>query len=497
MASCVIAVESERATALLAADLAMAATAGDCFLLSGDLGAGKSTFARAFIRVFAGDPGLEVPSPTFTLVQTYAARLPVSHFDLYRIGDPGEVDELGFEEARNGGIVLVEWPEKASGAMPAQAALSLRFEGLGGARRVTVSGEGAIYDRFLRSRTIRSFLDDNGYREAKRQFFQGDASARAYETVEAAGHAPAILMNAPRRPDGPPVRDGLPYSRLAHLAEDVVPFVAIASRLREMDLAAPRIPAADLDAGLLIVEDLGRTGVLDRHGRPRVECYEAAIDVLAALHEAPLERTISLGETVYGVPAYDNRALAIETELLTDWYLPWRNGRPAAEDERQSYRAAWEKPFAMAGQSEKALVLRDYHSPNLIWRPDELGLKRIGIIDFQDAVIGPSAYDVASLVQDARVDIDPDLAERLLLRYEERRMQANPLFDRPAFRAAYAIMAAQRAAKIFGIFVRLKVRDGKPGYIQHLPRIERYMKAVIGHEALQPLRSWLSGAGIV
>ena len=496
MSEIVIAVGNEAETALLAADAAMAAARSDCLLLSGNLGAGKSTFARAFIRAFTAIPHLEVPSPTFTLVQTYEARIPISHFDLYRISEASELDELGFDEALGDGIVLVEWPEKADSDMPKDG-LRIRFEGTGSQRTITVTGSGPSFERFERSRTIRKFLDENGFPEAVRAFFQGDASARAYETVESTGQAPAILMNAPRRPDGPPVRNGLPYSQIAHLAEDVVPFVAIAARLKALGFAAPAIPAQDLENGLLIVEDLGRDGVLDENGRPRAECYEAAIDVLAALHETPLERSIHVRGKPYVVPHYDEAALAIETELLTDWYLPWKRGEAASDEERARYQAVWKEPFAFVREAEQALVLRDYHSPNLIWRPEEQGLHRIGIIDFQDALIGPSAYDVASLVQDARVDVDPALASDLLARYEAQRASANPAFDRDAFRAAYAVMAAQRSAKLYGIFVRLKVRDGKPGYIRHLPRIERHMHAVIDHAVLAPVRAWLADAGLI
>jgi aminoglycoside/choline kinase family phosphotransferase len=169
---------------------------------------------------------------------------------------------------------------------------------------------------------------------------------------------------------------------------------------------------------------------------------------------------------------------------------------PVPDQERQAYLDLWHGLFERLEIAEKALVLRDYHSPNLIWRPERTGLDRLGIIDFQDAMIGPSAYDVASLCQDARVTVDPHLAGQLLDRYVAVRQGANPDFDEAGFREAYAIMAAQRAAKILGIFVRLKQRDGKPGYLRHLPRIEAYISASLAHPTLQPLRNWFTKAGI-
>ncbi len=184
-------------------------------------------------------------------------------------------------------------------------------------------------------------------------------------------------------------------------------------------------------------------------------------------------------------------------ELLTDWYLPWRRGAPVLDIERQAYLDLWSGLFERLRAVEKSLVLRDYHSPNLIWRKDRSGLERLGLIDFQDALIGPSAYDVASLCQDARVNVEPDLADALITRYIAARRRADPGYDAEAFAEAYAIMAAQRAAKILGIFVRLHQRDGKSGYLRHLPRIEAYIAASLAHPALHPLRSWFAQVGIV
>lgn len=483
------------ATMCLAEDVALAMKPGDCVCLSGDLGAGKTTFARALIRAIADDPDLEVPSPTFTLVQVYELRLPVAHFDLYRLGSADELDELGLEDALTDGVALIEWPERAAERLPPDP-VEIGFEGLGADRTATISATADFLDRFHRSRAVRAFINKAGLTGAERRHLQGDASSRTYEKVRFEGREPVILMNAPPRPDGPPIRDGLPYSRIAHLAEDVVPFVAIARWLRGQGFAAPDILAEDLDQGFLLVENLGSEGILDRHGVPVAERYELAIDCLAALHSNIPPTTIPVAGAEHHVPAYDPRAMQIEVELLTDWYLPWRTGHPVSDADREDYLAKWSELFSRLQTAEEALVLRDYHSPNLIWRGELEGFDRLGIIDFQDAMIGPSAYDVASLCQDARVTIEPQLADRLIARYIAGRQQADHAFDAPAFREAYAIMATQRAAKILGIFVRLDKRDGKPAYLRHLPRIEAYIAQSLLHPALQPLRSWFTRVGI-
>ncbi|OCW56044.1 tRNA threonylcarbamoyladenosine biosynthesis protein TsaE [Hoeflea olei] len=482
-------------TRLFAEDVALALKPGDCLCLSGDLGAGKSTFARALIRAVADDPELEVPSPTFTLVQSYRFRLPIAHLDLYRIGSPEEVDELGLDDALSEGAALIEWPERALEALP-EDRITFGFEGLGDSRAVTVTAPSGFAARLARSRAARQFLADAGYGSAARRHLQGDASARSYETIRSEGREPVILMNSPRQPDGPPIRDGLPYSQIAHLAEDVVPFIAIDHWLRAQGLSAPEIFAADAAQGFLLIENLGSEGVVDADGHPVPERYGLAIDCLADLHGKSLPPVLAVGESRHRVPAYDPCAMQIEVELLTDWYLPHRRGAAVPDAERAAYFTIWQDLFARLQGAEQALVLRDYHSPNLIWRGDREGLDRLGIIDFQDAMIGPSAYDVASLCQDARVTVPEALADQLLARYIAARRAADPGFDADSFREAYAIMAAQRAAKILGIFVRLNKRDGKPGYMRHLPRIEAYIAASLAHPVLQPLRFWFTQAGI-
>ena len=224
--------KDEAATIELGEDLALALKAGDCLALSGDLGAGKSTLARAFLRAMADDEELEVPSPTFTLVQSYELRIPVSHFDLYRLADVSELDELGFDEALSEGICLVEWPENALSALP-KSRLTAIFSHLGDGRLVKITGEAATLLRIERSLAIRTFLRQRGYGHAKRRHLSGDASARAYERILVSGEPTRILMDSARHKPGPILQDGKYYQQLAHLAEDVIPFVAIDRDIRQ------------------------------------------------------------------------------------------------------------------------------------------------------------------------------------------------------------------------------------------------------------------------
>lgn len=475
----------EAATRQAGNDIAAALKKGDVVALHGDLGAGKTTLARAIVRSLAGDGDLEVPSPTFTLVQAYPGRLPVAHFDLYRIGDADEMLELGLDEALADGAALVEWPDRAGIYLP-ETTIHVKLLENGPGRRMTVEGPDTALARLERSFAIREFLYAAGRGGAVRSYLAGDASARGYETVERDG-VRELLMNAPQQPDGPPIRDGKPYSQIAHLAESVLPFVAIDEALRAQGLSAPDIRAADMDAGLLLIEDLGRDIVLDEAGKPIEERYRASAEMLGEMHARKWDAGIDLANgDSYHVPAYDRSAMAIETELLIDWYLPFAAGRPATEEERNVFQATWQRLFERLEAAEKSLVLRDFHSPNIIWRGAEEGVDRIGIIDFQDALIGPAAYDVASLAMDARVTIPEVLEAGIRDAYVEARGTG---FDRAGFDEAYAIMAAQRNSKIVGIFVRLDRRDGKPQYLRHLPRIRDYLDRATRHEALAELRA--------
>jgi N-acetylmuramate 1-kinase len=489
----VLTLADEAATRRLAADVANMLEPGDFVALSGDLGAGKTTFVRAMIVHLANDAAIEVPSPTFTLVQHYdLPRFRVVHADLYRVGGAGELAELGLDDMADS-VVAMEWPDRAGSALPKDRidiAFSLSPGGGAEHRLVQMEGHGTATGRVSRLGAMLGFLDKAGFATAGRARIAGDASSRSYERLYLGGK-PFILMNAPRRPDGPPVRDGLPYSAIAHLAEDVVPFIAMANGLRERGFSAPKVLAADRDAGFLMLEDLGtELLVAGDPPAPIPERYERAVDVLVDLHRHDLPGSLPVPpHGTYQVPAYDLRAFLIEVELLFDWYLP-RCGIAATEEARAEFLSMWQAALAPALAARKTWVLRDFHSPNLLWLAGRPGLAAVGLLDFQDALMGPEAFDVASLAQDARVDVTGELETALCARYVEGRRTYDPGFDADKFTQIYATLAAQRATKILGIFARLDRRDGKPQYLRHLPRIHAYVHRALRHPALAALRGW-------
>ena len=489
-----IALANETATAHLMADLALLLGAGDVITLSGDLGAGKTAAARAMIRYLADDDTLEVPSPTFTLVQSYEfTSFPLLHADLYRISDPSEMDEIGLSPLPEGVLALIEWPERAGGTLPPDCidiALSHRPALGSNARAAEITGFGKGAALVERLKQLREFLHAAGFIDAKRKRMAGDASIRSYARLIKDDDV-FILMNSPKRPDGPAIYGGKSYSAAVHLAEDVKPFVAIDQGLRERGLSAPEILHRDLEAGFLVTEDFGSAPFVEGDPpAPIDERYEAATDLLVALHREPLPEILPLAPPAsYSIPVFDIDAWLVEIGLMLEWYLPDR-GAPPSEMLRGEFVTLWRDILQKPAAAVRTWVIRDFHSPNLIWLAERDGIKRVGIIDFQDMVLGPAAYDLVSLLQDARIDV-PELVELALFsRYIKARRAADAGFDAAEFAAHYAIMSAQRNTRLLGTFARLNRRDGKPQYLKHQPGIWTYLNRSLAHPALERLRAW-------
>jgi tRNA threonylcarbamoyl adenosine modification protein YjeE len=468
---------------------------GDLVTLSGGLGAGKTALARALVRTLTNDPDLEVPSPTFTLMQVYdSPHGPIVHADFYRLSGGYELVELGWDETTENAITLVEWPERAEDALKSEH-LDIRLDfapgGQGQGRVAMLTGTGRFASRLQRMKAFRSLVEQCGWADAARMPMPSDASViRSYERLVKPTGETALLMISPPRPVGPPVRRGKPYTTIAKLAETVHAFVAMDKGLRALGLSAPYIYGEDLDAGLLLIEDLGSEPVADADG-PIPERYAEATRLLVQLHSTALPQVLPVTEGYdHPIPPYDLEALLIEVELLADWYVPHIIGTHLSGSARAELVNLWTEALGEILSGPTTWTLRDYHSPNLIWMPEREGLQRVGLIDFQDAVLGSPAYDVASLLQDARVTVPPDLELKLIGYYARERKAADPAFDVSGFARAYAIMAAQRATKILGIFARLDRRDGKPHYLKHLPRIEAYLIRNLAHPALAKLKVW-------
>lgn len=304
-------------------------------------------------------------------------------------------------------------------------------------------------------------LERAGFGGARIAPLAADASFRRYDRVTAADGRRVVLMDAP-----PEKEDVRPYHRIADLLVD-------------WRLSAPQVLAADETHGYLVLEDLGDllfSRVIARQPEAERRLYTAAVDVLVALarRTAPPD-----------LRRHDLATLLDEVELFLDWRLPEIRGRQASAAERRDFRNAWAEVLLCPSDRQDTLVLRDYHVDNLVWLPRRRGVRAVGLLDFQDAVGGHPAYDLASLLADVRRDVGPALEAAMIEHY----LAATGTAEAP-FRAAYAALAAQRNTRILGVFTRLWRRDGKSGYLKWLPRTWRLLRRDLKHPTLAPVARW-------
>jgi tRNA threonylcarbamoyl adenosine modification protein YjeE len=476
--------------------LALKIRRGDLIALRGEVGAGKTTLARALITALMGDAAAEVPSPTFSLAQTYeTARLVVTHFDFFRLASAEEAREVGFEEAVADGAAIVEWPDRVAELLPeSRYEIDLDQTWKGETRRLTMRGFGGASECVERIGELMAFLArQERWRGARIAYLQGDASTRSYARLFAADGT-AILMDAPIAPDGPPIRGGKSYSRIARLAENMVrPFAAVGAALREAGLSTPAVEAFDLDQGILLIEDLGDRLFTSEvaAGTSQSELWRAAVDALVRLRSVPRPLSLPLPDgTAYALPRRDRAAFEIEIELMLDWYWPALKGGPPSPQVRAEFMDLWSLVIARLLALPGGWFLRDYHSPNLMWLPERKGVARVGILDFQDALAEHFAFDLVSLLQDARTSVPPELESELFDHYCAEAAAAERAFDRAAFAAAYADFGAQRNTRLLGLWLRLLKRDGKPHYVHNIPRTWGYLERNLQAPALEALAAW-------
>lgn len=307
-----------------------------------------------------------------------------------------------------------------------------------------------------RDRSVAAFLRDAGWAAAIREPLAGDASARRYERLTM-GHRRAVLMDAP-----------------PEKGEDVARFSRMAHWLRSAGFSAPEVLAEEPAAGFLLLEDLGDALfarlTTQAHNQEPV-LYAAATDFLSALHHYP--------DPGFLVPL-DGPALAELVRAVFDWYMSGVGGAPNAGADQ--IPALIHSEFDRLKFCPPVVSLRDFHAENLIWLPERKGHAKVGLLDFQDAVLTDPAYDLASLLQDARRDVHITTEAEMIGRYCASRDMSE---DR--FKAVYALLGAQRALRIIGIFARLSMRDGKNRYLDYVPRVWGYLQRNLAHPALKTL----------
>ena len=343
---------------------------------------------------------------------------------------------------------------------------------------------------------MESFINAAGWSVAVREPIQGDASTRSYQRLSMDGRN-AVLMNAPRgkegagEPDGATVeqRRAIGYNALARLAgPNMEAFLVVADQLGMRGFSAPEIIHADVEAGFALLEDFGAgvyAQIVGADPSREAELYEAAVDCLAAIYRSSFPRRAEWGGSPWTIRDYDEAALLAETDLFLDYYAP-DAGRAIGLAERAQFYDLWRAAFRTLDAHASGLALRDFHAENLFWLQEREHERRVGLIDFQDALFAHPSYDLSSLLEDIRRDVDEDLFEPLKRRFCEG---AGVAYD-DAFQAAYAVQSAQRATKLLGFPVRADVDFGKPQYRALLPRVRRHLQRGLSHPACADLRGW-------
>ena len=315
-----------------------------------------------------------------------------------------------------------------------------------------------------RSAAMDAFLSRSGWYGATRIPLAADASFRRYERVLHEGRE-AILMDAP-----PPW-------------ENVAPFIGVTNHLQRYRLSVPRIFAQDVESGFLLLEDLGDasfTKLLRAEPAREGELYAAACQALVEITRA------SQRDDAVHLPYYDMAVCLREVGLFAEWFLPQVVGIARAKELREEWLELWANVISRAGLQQNCLVHRDYHADNLFWLNDRQGHHAVGMLDYQDALWGDAAYDLASLLEDARRDVTSETVSACLRQFiEETGENENEFITR------YAVLAAQRNAKIIGIFARLSVRDCKAYYVNYLPRVWGHFMNDIQHPLLAPIAAFI------
>ncbi|MEM7545490.1 MAG: phosphotransferase [Pseudomonadota bacterium] len=318
------------------------------------------------------------------------------------------------------------------------------------------------------------FLRQSGWAGARLTPLAGDASNRRYQRIAAGpGGAHAVLMDAP-----------------AARGEDIFRFLAFTSWLLDHGLSAPKVIAADVASGFALIEDLGDE-LYARMAREAPDCegmiYGRAVDLLAHLAVIDAPKTVRWGKEAVAVDPYDNAALCREALLAMEWWFEGTTGAPPAADLMAEFADLVSAAAMPVAQCREVLVLRDYHAENLLWLPARKGLAQVGLLDYQDALTGSAAYDLVSLLEDARRDTSSALRDAMFDRY----CAAAKIVDRDRLARDYAVLGAQRSLKIMGIFARLWLRDGKLGYLEMTPRVWEHLQRDLSHPSLVALRSFV------
>ena len=455
---------------------------GGVMTLNGQIGAGKTTLAKLVIHDLTQTPLEDIVSPTFNLYHTYNRdNLEIAHYDFYRIESEIELPEIDLNDSFTDKICIIEWAEKFQDLLPKDR-IEISIKCIENERLYRINPLGKFGDIVNNRAKIENFLSDLDINFTELQRLPGDASKRRYYRIMSSDNT-MILMDATQESD---------IKSKTGLTNGIDDFIKIQEYLDSIDVRVPNLIARNKIDNIILEEDLGEysyTDVLTKQNYQ--ELYNPAIKTLIHISNINHPKNISTNSNPHYLKEFDLDIYLNEAEIFIDYYWPFVHGKQCNADKKQEFRDIMEEVYSNLS-NDKTLMLRDFHSPNLLFLENENGFRKCAVIDFQDALFGHPLYDLVSLTNDARITIDEYQEKYLIELFRKDFPFSNFQFDSLSFMQQYHILGVQRSIKILGIFARLAILETNQNYLVHMPRVICYIKRIMQSGKIQRLANWLN-----
>jgi len=452
---------------------------GDLLALNGEIGSGKTTLSKHLINYLTETRIDEVNSPTFNLCQTYSKQdLTISHYDFYRLDSLQEIEDLDISDSIKNNFTIIEWANKFSSILPKDH-IEIQIKNKSHEREYKILFHGKYTKKITNHKNRLSFLSNSNCNFKKITNMKGDASNRKYYRVNDSKKN-FVLMDASE--------DSIKKTTTSKTITD---FIVFGKYLEKIGLRVPKIYRFDIQKQLILEEDLGLTTYNELYSKLSFEdLITPAIESLLILVHSNYRNINDLDGRAFQPHNFDEKVFINESKIFIDYYWPIVKNSICPEEEKFKFLSIMEQIY-LDLSTDKTLILRDYHSPNLHYLQNEKGHRKCAIIDFQDALLGHPLYDLVSLAQDARFTISEDKERYIIDAFKDKFLFNDFQLSRSSFNEQYQILAIQRSLKILGIFARLSLLEGKNNYIIHMPRVVNYIRRSMDCGLLHNLTHWL------
>ena len=466
----------------LAKELVPLLNEGGVMTLNGQIGAGKTTLAKLIIQELTQTPLEDIVSPTFNLYHTYNRdNLEIAHYDFYRIESEIELLEIDLNESLTDKICIIEWADKFRDLLPKDR-IEIFITCKKNERVYRINPLGKFREVVSNRAKIENYLGGLDINFTELQRLPGDASKRNYYRVMSPDNT-MILMDATQESN---------IKSKTGLSNGIDDFIKIQKYLDSIDVRVPKLIVRNRIDNILLEEDLGEYSYADMLTKENYQkLYNPAIKTLIHISNINHPKNISTDSNPHYLKEFDLDIYLNEAEIFIDYYWPFIHGKQCNADKKQEFTHVMGEVYSNL-TDDKTLMLRDFHSPNLLFLENEDGFRKCAVIDFQDALFGHPLYDLVSLTNDARTTIDEHQEKYLIDLYKKDFPFNNFQFDSLSFIEQYHILGVQRSIKILGIFARLAILETNQNYLVHMPRVICYIKRIMQSGSIQTLACWLN-----